>query len=184
MSTNNYIRTFTGKQFYPFQMHRNEYDIHDIAHALSNLCRYNGHSKLFYSVGQHSVYVSKLVSREDALEALLHDAAEAYIGDIPRPMKRTLPFADFCEIEREIELGVARTFNLKFPWPMAVRHADEMILALEMAHILHGAESGTEGEPLPLIDHQWIERMIDGFEPWAPLRAEEEFILRFNELRP
>ena len=81
--------TYTGKEFYPLDPNPADIDIKDIAHALSNCCRFAGHIKSFYSVAQHSVIVSELCEPENALAGLLHDASEAYLSDIARPVKYT-----------------------------------------------------------------------------------------------
>lgn len=84
---NNWIMTHTGKKFKPFNPRTEDIDIEDIAHALSNICRFNGHVNQFYSVAEHSVLVSVLCPEELKLKGLLHDAAEAYLGDVPSPLK-------------------------------------------------------------------------------------------------
>ncbi|WP_209744070.1 HD family hydrolase [Klebsiella michiganensis] len=86
-----FIQTFTGKHFNYLDIQQDAIEIEDIANALSNICRFAGHLPEFYSVAQHSVLTSNLVPQEFALEALLHDAAEAYLQDIPAPLKRLLP---------------------------------------------------------------------------------------------
>jgi uncharacterized protein len=85
-----WIQTVTGKQFWPMDAQPEEVDIEDIAHALSLPCRFNGHCKQFYSVAEHSIHVSRVVSNENAARGLLHDAAEAYLSYIPQPVKREL----------------------------------------------------------------------------------------------
>jgi len=87
---NVFITTFTGKRFYFFNVTPDDIDIEDIIHSLCNSCRYNGHSNRFYSVAEHSLLTAKIAPREFELAALLHDAAEAYITDIPRPLKQLL----------------------------------------------------------------------------------------------
>src|SRR4051812_16341267 len=78
--------------FFDFKDPRNHnYDIKAIAHALSNLCRYTGHSKRFYSVAEHCVLVSRLVDPRFAFEGLMHDASEAFCGDVASPLKKLLP---------------------------------------------------------------------------------------------
>lgn len=92
-----WLQTFTGRQFWPLSPHPEDFDIEDIAHALAMKCRFNGHCISFYSVAQHSVLVAMECKRkwpdrpELPLWGLLHDLAEAYLPDIPRPLKRTIP---------------------------------------------------------------------------------------------
>lgn len=95
--SNAWITTFTGKQFFPFDPNPDDIDILDIAHSLSNLCRHLGHCSPFYSVAEHSLRLLELVPVKDQLEALLHDAAEAYTTDIPTLMKAELPMLQEAE---------------------------------------------------------------------------------------
>ena len=107
-------------------------DVHivDIATALSRECRYAGHASHFYSVAQHSVLCSRIVPPELAIEALLHDAAEAYIKDIPTPLKRQLP--DYKEIEARFDWVIRVHFGLpEIPSP-AVKEADNILLVTEV----------------------------------------------------
>lgn len=92
----NYITTYTGKHFEPTNPDPEKIRIEDIAHALSLICRGNGHVKTFWSVGQHSISCAKealrrRLSSRMALACLLHDASECYMSDIPRPFKKELP---------------------------------------------------------------------------------------------
>ncbi|HAF5811207.1 TPA: HD family hydrolase, partial [Salmonella enterica] len=96
-----FIQTLSGKQFDYLSATIDDIDIEDIAVALSNICRFSGHLPKFYSVAQHSVLCSQLVSPEFAFEALMHDAAEAYCQDIPAPLKALLP--DYREIEKRTD---------------------------------------------------------------------------------
>src|SRR5579885_2784587 len=95
MRHGDWIQTYCGVAFYPLDPRPEEILIEDIAHALSMLCRFTGHVKRFYSVAQHCVYVSHRCDPKDALWGLLHDAAEAYLNDISRPVKslRELPLS-------------------------------------------------------------------------------------------
>jgi 5'-deoxynucleotidase YfbR-like HD superfamily hydrolase len=97
---NNWIQTFTGRQFWPLDPRPEDIELLDIAHALANKCRYTGHTRSFYSVAQHSVLVSEIVPAADAHWGLLHDASEAYLPDVARPVKREL--AGFQEIENRL----------------------------------------------------------------------------------
>lgn len=125
----NWCETYTGKKFYPADPRVEEIDLEDITHALGNICRFGGHSSRFYSVAQHSIVVASLVSEENRLWALLHDAAEAYVGDIPRPLKMMLP--RFCDIESRIIEKIAEAWGLPAEMPAEIKQADNFALFLE-----------------------------------------------------
>ncbi|MGO8184148.1 hypothetical protein [Rhizobium leguminosarum] len=110
-----------------------DFTIDDIAHGLSNICRYSGQCEDFYSVAEHSILVSD-VAREYAFEALLHDAAEAFLGDITRPLKQLLP--DFRLIEKNVERVILSRFGLAPSLPEQVKVADLRVLAAEQAQIM------------------------------------------------
>ncbi len=101
-----YITTITGKHFDPVNPDERLIDIYDIAHSLSLICRANGHIKHFYSVAQHSLACAKEAetrgySREVVLGCLLHDASEAYLSDVTRPIKKDLPF--YLDVEERLQ---------------------------------------------------------------------------------
>lgn len=112
--------------------------IEDIAHALAFLCRFNGHVRFHYSVAQHSILVAELVAArcgpELALSALLHDAAEAYLGDLISPLKALLP--DFKRIEAIVARTIADKFGLAHPEPLAIKDADLAVLAAEREQVI------------------------------------------------
>lgn len=118
MSTDrSWIQTFTGKKFYPLDPDPAQIDILDIAHSLAMQCRFNGHVKQFYSVAQHSVLLAKHFKRRgDELiyqkYALLHDASEAYLCDIPGPLKGLSAFAFYRQAEERLQAMIYRTFGL------------------------------------------------------------------------
>lgn len=165
-----WIETYTGKKFYPQKPDPNDIDIADVAHSLSNKCRFSGATYRFYSVAQHSVHVCEFAPDEYKLEALLHDACEAYFPDIPNPMK---PFLrDLVAFEAQIQVAVATRFNLEFPFPAIVKEIDREIIADEARCLMHtgGAEwlNGRVGFAKAII-------------PWEPRDAERAFLEKFSE---
>jgi len=154
----------------PDPMHVN---IGEIAHALSHICRFTGHVRTFYSVAQHSYHASYLVDREYALQALLHDAAEAYIGDVASPLKRLLP--DYKAIEERVESAVFQHFKLPAVLHPSVKQADLIMLATEQHDLM------------PQHDDQWasikgIEPMPHPLVPMPPQTARYAFLDRYFEL--
>ena len=131
-----YLQTVSGKWVNPLDPDPEQFDIEDIARALGNLCRFGGHCRAFYSVAQHSVIVSQLVEErggdaEDVFAALMHDAAEAYLGDMPHPLKhRSALGAAFKEAERQLEAAIEAHFAIKAHVP-EIKRADRALLATE-----------------------------------------------------
>src|SRR5690242_720613 len=112
------IRTYTGRAFSPLDPNPDDIVIEDIAHALSLNCRFTGHVRWHYSVAQHSVLCSEIVPSEYALTALLHDASEAYLSDIARPIKQQPDFGDtYLRYEGALERAIAERFSLDYPFP-------------------------------------------------------------------
>jgi 5'-deoxynucleotidase YfbR-like HD superfamily hydrolase len=107
-----WIQTYTGRVFWPLDPDPSEICIEDIAHSLSLQCRFLGHCKTFYSVLEHSCHVAHLVPAAYTVHGLLHDAAEAYVGDMPRPLKSQPDFATFRQIERRIQERIAKAFGI------------------------------------------------------------------------
>lgn len=101
------LKTFTGKNFNYLKILEDDICIEDIAHSLSFQCRGNGHLKNFYSVAQHCIFVGIL---SNSLEGLLHDASEAYTGDIPTPLKKTIP--EFKILENKIQKVIYKKYNI------------------------------------------------------------------------
>ena len=133
------MRTYTGGQFWPFDPDPEDVRIEDIAHALSLQCRFAGHVPEFYSVAQHCLLVEQLTvppSRETCLAALLHDAAEAYVLDMPRPLKRDLP--DYRRVERAVTAAVALRFGLPLDFDRSekIKSTDNIVLVYEAKSLL------------------------------------------------
>lgn len=167
-----WIQTFTGRQFWPLNPRPEDVDLLDIAHALAMKCRYSGHTKRFYSVAEHSVHVSRHVPAEHALAALLHDAGEAYLPDVPRPIKPQMP--GFKQIEERIDRAIATRFGCAFPWPESVHRADIAILADEKAALM-GPEPAPWHLPYPPLGVK--------IECWDPEEAKWRFAVRFFNIQ-
>lgn len=128
-----YQYTAHGRIFFSCDPRADEVHIDDIATHLSRICRFGGATKRFLSVAEHCWICSHIVPEEVALEALLHDASEAYIGDVIRPMKYLPVYGDiYLKVERGIETAVAARFGLKYPWNIDVRKADEVVVGAEI----------------------------------------------------
>lgn len=179
MSDKTWIQTYTGRQFWPLDPDPEHVDILDIAHALSNVCRFTGHVSRFYSVAEHSVRVCRRVRElggdtQTQLWALLHDASEAYLSDIARPVKRQPEFVPYRAAEARLQYAICVRFGLPAAEPALVRQADNEMLWTEAHALLPGgphAEWGAEA-PLPLRDELGA----------TPQAAELAFLLEYRRL--
>lgn len=126
------IQTFTGRVD-PLNPTVDEINIEDIAHALARQCRYNGHCNGFISVARHSIWVANRLEtlhfeERVQLTGLLHDAAEAYLGDLVRPIKHSEFGLAYLKVEEVLEGVIAEKFDLPWPFPEEVREADNYVL--------------------------------------------------------
>lgn len=177
-----WITTSSGLHFYPRDPEGSTYRIKDIAHALSQLCRFAGHCKEFYSVAEHSVMVSRIIegmagveegSPGSCLWGLLHDASEAYLVDIPRPVKQLPELSGYRALEKRTMDAIVTSFGLTKDEPNWVKNAD--LLALR-----------SEAFALGLLNRDW-----DVYDwpdcgirpaPLAPKDAEAAFLARYREV--
>ena len=136
------FRTYTGKEIDLANIRPEDIDLVDIAHALSKLCRYGGHTTRHYSVAEHSLNVMDMVDPLYKREALMHDATEAYVGEMTAPLKRLL--LEYTHIEMRVERVIAERFQLSlspYVTPYPVKKADNIIRLYEMAELMPGCES-------------------------------------------
>lgn len=169
-----WMQTYTGRRFYPLDARAEDVCIEDIGHATAFTCRFGGHVKRYYSVAQHSVLVSQACAPVDALWGLLHDGAEAYLGDMVRPLKHQYAMHEFCEAETRVLHAIAERFGLPWPIPRSVKRADEELLATECRDVMGGEVAGDW-----CLTYEPSENVIT---PWSPQESEHAFLARFHEL--
>lgn len=163
-----WMQTYTGRQFWPLDPRPEEIYLEDIAHALSNQCRFAGHCTTFYSVAQHSVLISRIVPSIDRAWGLLHDAAEAYLVDLPRPIKHHSEIGtEYRKVEAQLMAAIAIRFDLPFDLPLSVRAADDILLVTEKRDLMPNspAKWRETSEPMP--------ELITG---WIPVMAKNSFL--------
>jgi hypothetical protein len=165
-----WLQTFTGRKFWPLDPLPSEVCIEDIAHALAMKCRYGGHCAAFYSVAEHSVSVSRLVPPPLALWGLLHDAGEAYLADVPRPVKPYL--VGWHSLEARVLAAVCNRFGLPLVEPAEVKRIDFAITADEKSALMVDGPTWA-GLPPPVGA---------AIRCLPPAEAKAEFLARFAEL--
>lgn len=170
---NDWIQTASGKKFFPLSPREEDLDINDIAHALSNICRFTGHCKEFYSVAQHSVLVSLVCEPKDALWGLLHDASEAYLMDIATPVKRSAQMEQYRIAEYRLMQLVCKKFGLSADMPESVEKADTILLSTEVRDLLANPHPDWKPKAEP-----WSQKI----EPVLPSIAKQMFLDRFRVL--
>ncbi len=168
-----WIQTYSGRRFNPTNPYVDAIVIQDIAHALSMQCRFSGHVKRFYSVAQHSVLVSYICDSADAFWGLMHDATEAYLVDVPRPLKRSGKFDAYLEMEANMQTAICKRFGLPYGEPPSVKKADTILLATEARDLMAPLHTDwiQPCDPLPFR-----------IEPLSQPRAKDLFMKRFFEL--
>lgn len=176
----NYIETFTGIKFNFLDPPKEQFNIVDIAHALSMTCRYTGHCQKFYSVAEHSWHMARMLdgcSKEIQLAALLHDGGEAYLPDVASPVKQHLP--DYNAMEDIILGKLFAKYNLEYPMHPAVKAADRAMLSIEASHLLK-----SKGNDWDMWKHTTRPKIDDAYKPigMEPSQAKLVFLEKYNEL--
>lgn len=171
--TKSSISTVSGRFFDLLKPEEYEFDIEEIATALANICRYTGHVDKYYSVAEHSVLVSRLVPDSLAMCGLLHDASEAFVGDVSSPLKKLLP--EYRKIEDSIQEAIAKQFNIQYPFPVEVHEADKRMYWNERQTVAPG--------PRDRLWHQNLRaaRKVQA-EGMSPAMAKRMFLARYKEI--
>jgi hypothetical protein len=170
-----WLQTFTGIQFWPLDPRPEEIVVEDIAHALSNQCRYSGHVRKFYSVAEHSVRVALHVKPPHRLWGLLHDAPETYLVDLAGPIKHYSRLGDaYREIEEPLMKCVCARFGLSPAEPVEVKVADNELLMTEKRDLMGPGPAKWREE-----NFQPLREII---VPWSPEMAERKFLELFAAL--
>ena len=168
------ISTYSRGYFDFLEPDKTPLEIVDIALGLSNICRYGGQIARFYSVAEHSVHASCLVEPEYAYDALMHDAPEAVIGDMVKPLKEILP--DYQVVETRVEESIFRQFGVSNPLPKQVKIADIQMLILEKEQLKGNFDEWSWCANVPRPPH------ID-MQCWTPAEGFSRFMARYSELR-
>lgn len=168
--------TYTGKYVKPLELRPKDIDPIDIAHSLSLINRYNGHSKFPLSVAEHSVRCARRVSKTDPDRAwlLLHDAPEAYLGDFIAPLKYLPEFAHYIEVESRVMEVICERFGLDPVEPECVHEIDLAMRVTEMRDLkppLSKAKMSKMPEPYPF-------KIV----PWRYDAAKAEFLKELKAL--
>lgn len=166
-----YLQLYSGREINVLDPQPEQIQIIDIAHALSQGSRYGGHCLRFYSVAEHCCLMFDKIPR---LDVLLHDASEAYLVDVPRPVKRQLP--QYLDLEEKLMVAIAKRFAFQYPFKDDVKRLDNAMLTDER-----------EQNMAPYIGDKDIwgkmpERAGVTLQFWSPQQAELEFLRRFNSL--
>ena len=169
-----WLQTWTGRKFYVLDPRPEDFDIRDVAHSLSNQCRYAGHVDKFYSIAEHCVLLHDHVLSEDkalAYNLLMHDGAEAYYLDIPRPIKNNMP--GIKEAMAIVDSMYSRVFSLRDDLHGVVNEYDKRIVIDEKQQLMnhHG---NVEWHNYNNLDALGIE-----VKCWSPSDAKTEFLTRY-----
>lgn len=167
-----WMQTYSGRQYWPLDPRAEDVAIWDIAAALGKLCRFSGHSRRFYSVAEHCVLLARSSACPPALRlvALMHDASEAYVTDVIRPIKPYL--GGYAEIEDRNMRAIAQRFGFTWPMPAIVKDLDNRMLAAERDQVMASPPAPWAIDCPPLD----VELQL-----WTPDRATAEFVDAFLE---
>jgi len=165
------VTTVSGRLVHFLDPRPGEVIISDIAHSLAHQCRFTGHTRVHYSVAQHSCFVADMAPAYYKAEALMHDAAEAYLGDLASPIKRLMP--QFRVIEGDLKRYIFRKYGLHSVYDDEIKKLDIFALVTEGRDLIddwaHQTAFGIDGAPQKI-------------DPWSIAEAKAEFLFQFETL--
>jgi hypothetical protein len=175
------IQTYSGRIFYPLDPREAEITLSDVAHGLAHKARFTGHTKTFYCTAEHSVRVSKCVEMlggtlMQQFVALHHDDSDAYIPDVPTPLKVLEEFKFFRNVEKKIEEACYRKFGCVVDDYSIVKKADIMLLLTEKRDLMPNQNKNWgkfKESPIPAPYR---------IKPWTPTKAKKEYLKRHLKL--
>lgn len=165
------LQTYTGRVLRPLDPWPGDFAIEDIAWSLAHQCRYNGHTKLFYSVATHSILVAWFLPAHLKLEGLLHDASEAYLSDLPSPIKHLMP--EYRKVETRLEDAIATQYRLDLRNPL-VKESDDFVFQLEAQLVMGGAIGQKFG--IDRLERGFVENEIITASGRTPAAESERFL--------
>lgn len=174
--------TMRNRKFYPYDCGGEAFDIEEIANSLSKLCRFNGNTNKFYSVAEHSLNVMELIldefptNKKLAYEGLMHDATEAYLGDLVTPLKQVLP--KFNKIEHEVAVNLFKKHKVTYPFNPIVHSKDWMMCLIEKSILMPHAPKWFDHEDTTVFlkAHKMLVKGL------SPDKAKENFIHAYTAL--
>lgn len=169
-----FIQVYSGGRFWPLDPRPEEITLDDIAHALSHQCRFSGHTEFHYSVAQHSVLVSDYC--DEPLAGLMHDSSEAFLVDIPRPIKPAIP--QYLEIEAKIMAIIGKKFGFLVPVSDNVIAIDNAMLWLEKNQVMKPGLNWYQDKDANIPEEMKNLKLLE----WSPRYAKEAFIYRFHQI--
>ncbi len=170
-----FITTFSGAHVDPLDLDPEDIVLEDIAHHLSNQCRWSGGTKYHYSVAQHAYYCSTIVVPEQAYDALHHDDAEYVLQDMAKPLKNHESLGQaYRGAERRIERVIGPALGVRFPVSPEVKEADLAMLIAEAEQLMHGRDHWGYYHEVPAADITIVK--------WTPEKAKRKFLARHAEL--
>lgn len=180
------IRTFTGKELNPLDLKPEDVDIIDIAHALAHVPRFGGQTKRPIYIAQHCVYVFKLCMSQPKpipLKALLHDAVEAYLGDVTKWVKMSPAMEFFRQCEDAGQAVIDQVFGVPPGEHPAVEWADRVMVRFEGRHVMGFGPAFTIDHPnYPPLTEEELD-LVGNWYPWSSMKSKERFLETFYELK-